>query len=344
MRLPKSLTLTLRKDGRWSKKIDGTIHYFGRGSEEEARRRLIEFLVGVPDRPSSGGSTEDVINAWLERRTEDVQAGRLHPRTLYEYRVIASLLLKLNLRDRPDLGDAVRSAVSVGSPEVTKKRCVIAQMLLRVAGINIRIPKPGKAEIRRHRASRPRKIISAKEFEILFSAACPTMRAALLLGLNCSYHSVDVARLEWTHIDGSVIDHPRQKTGIARQCPLWPKTLAALHDADFGLPGPILRTRRGNPLIVDHETGTRTNILASQFRKLRSKAKITKPITFSWLRSTFRTIADEHPDINAVRRIMGHELGQSCEAAYIQRVSPTRLRAVISHVWDALKLSAEPEC
>lgn len=347
MRLPKSLTLTLRKDGRWSKKIDGSIHYFGRGSEEEARRRLIEFLAGVPDglatvteTQSVGGghgSTRDVVNAWLERRSEDVQAGRLHPRTLYEYRSIARLLLKLNLDDRPDLADDVKSAISVGSPEVTKKRCVIAQTLLRAAGINIRIPKPGKAEIRRHRASSPRKIISAREFEVLLSAACPTMRAALLLGLNCGFHSVDAARLEWTHIEGSVLDHPRQKTGIARQCPLWPETLAALRDADFGLPGSILRTRRGNPLIVDHESGSRTNVFSKRFRRLRSRSGIAKPVTYCWLRSTFRTIVDHHPDLSAVRRIMGHEVGDGAESAYIQEVGVDRLRLVTDIVRDWLR-------
>lgn len=354
MRLPKDLKVTRRKDGRWVKKIDGKPVYLGRGSEEEARRQLIEHLAGhaaTPAMPATAqrpSSLHDRVTAWLDQRSEDVAAGRLTPHSLYEYRLIAKLLMDLNdqhrLEHRETLPADVRRAVTVNSPAVTKKRCVLAQTLLRAAGLEVSVPKPSKAEIRRYRATRPRKLVSAEDVSKLLSAACPTMRAALLLGINCGFHSVDVARLEWRHITSEgLIDWPRCKTGIARQCPLGPKTLAALHDADFNLPGPILRTPTGKPLIVDHETGGQTRWFDRSVPRLRTRAKVPD-FSFSWLRSTFRTIADEHPDINAVRRIMGHELGQSCEATYIQRVGHDRLVAVVSHVWESLGISAKLEC
>lgn len=344
MRLPKTLTLTKRKDGRWAKKIDGQIKYFGRGTEEEARQELIDFLASsnhssTPSRPMEGKDLHiaDMLREWCDKRVYNVQTGTLNSQTLAEYRIVTERLVGLDRRGRlmrrflaedVDLPADIRDAVGTASPEITKKRCVYATTLLRAVGISLKIPKPTKAEIRKYKAQQPRKLMSAREFEVLLSAACPTMRAALLLGLNCGFHSIDAARLEWTHIKSGVIDHPRQKTGIARQCPLWPETLAALRDADFGLPGPILRTQRGNPLIVDHESGTRTNMVSQRIRRLRSKAGMIRPITFCWLRSTFRTIVDHHPDLSAVRRIMGHEVGDGAESTYIQAIHPDRLKAV----------------
>jgi integrase len=60
-----------------------------------------------------------------------------------------------------------------------------------------------------------------------------TLRAMILLGINCGFGNADCAGLKLDALDlaGGWIDFPRPKTGIARRCPLWPETVAALRAA-----------------------------------------------------------------------------------------------------------------
>src|SRR5262249_52686696 len=58
----------------------------------------------------------------------------------------------------------------------------------------------------------------------------PTLRAMLLLGVNCGLgnHDCPLLPLSALDLDAGWINVPRPKTGIARRCPLWPETVVAL--------------------------------------------------------------------------------------------------------------------
>ena len=76
-------------------------------------------------------------------------------------------------------------------------------------------------------------MIEADEIRQLLEAASIPMKAMILLGINCGFGQSDVANLEFRHIDlnTGMIAFPRPKTGIARRCPLWPETVAAVQAA-----------------------------------------------------------------------------------------------------------------
>ncbi len=63
--------------------------------------------------------------------------------------------------------------------------------------------------------------------------ADPSLKAMVLLGINCGFGNTDVALLPIKAIDLNAgwATFPRPKTEIARRVPLWPETVAALQEA-----------------------------------------------------------------------------------------------------------------
>ena len=71
-----------------------------------------------------------------------------------------------------------------------------------------------------------------RSFKSLGGPAGPTMRAMILLGINCGFGNTDCAILTEDKIDlaGGWATLTRRKTGIKRRCPLWPETISALRE------------------------------------------------------------------------------------------------------------------
>jgi integrase len=136
-------------------------------------------------------------------------------------------------------------------------------------------------------------------------------------------------------LDGGWISYARPKTGIARRCPLWPETIAALRE---------WLQERPAPKVEEHETLVFTTIrgaswgkeiadnpISKETRKLLDKLEINGHRNFYCLRHTFQTIGDDARDFLAVRHIMGHA-DSDISSAYRERVSDERLRAITNHV------------
>ena len=64
----------------------------------------------------------------------------------------------------------------------------------------------------------------------MLDAANPTLKAMILLSVNCGFGPSDLARLPIKAVDlkDGWIDFPRPKTGVHRRCPLWPETRKAI--------------------------------------------------------------------------------------------------------------------
>ena len=73
-------------------------------------------------------------------------------------------------------------------------------------------------------------MFEAADLRKLLEAAGPTLRAMILLAINCGYGNHDVATIRKQHVDlkGGWAEYPRPKTEIARRCPLWPETVKAI--------------------------------------------------------------------------------------------------------------------
>jgi integrase len=161
----------------------------------------------------------------------------------------------------------------------------------------------------------------------------------ILLGINCGFGNADCGKLPLSAVDldKGIIDFPRPKTGIARRCPLWPETVAAIRAALAIRPRP--KTKEVAPLVFVTKYGrswARTDPNSPMTRimiELATALGITgrKGLGFYTLRHTFRTIADESKDQPAVDFIMGH-VDASMAGHYRERIDDSRLLAVVEHV------------
>src|SRR5262249_45626277 len=90
--------------------------------------------------------------------------------------------------------------------------------------------RPTKKTLRLHKAQRGPPLFSADEIPRLLAPPPPTLKAMILLGVNCAFGNGDCARLPLSAVDldGAMIDFARPKTGIPRRCPLWAETVEAL--------------------------------------------------------------------------------------------------------------------
>ena len=168
----------------------------------------------------------------------------------------------------------------------------------------------------------------------------------ILLGLNCGYGQSDCSALTRTALSHRPgwLESPRHKTGIARRCPLWPETVAALEAVHPVRPKPfdpddddlVFVTLKGRRWVKFTDRGTerrgsRNDSAGQEFGKLVKKFGVTVPGGMYTLRHTFRTVADEVRDKVAIDYIMGHA-DPGMGAVYRERIDDTRILAVTEHV------------
>jgi integrase len=364
--------------GTWQKKIRGKIHYFGRWGrirkgkmeriEGDGWKEALEAYKAVADDLHAGRTPRvkgegltvaDLCNAFLTAKHRKVSSGELSSRSLMEYREITDKLVALFGKDRlvDDLAaddfEALRAdlaerwgPVRLGNG-ITRVKSVfkygldngLIEKAIRYGG---EFKKPDKAVLRRHRAQNGAKMLEADELRRLIDTAPVPLRAIILLGINAGFGNGDCATLPLTalDLDRSWIDFPRPKTGIARRCPLWPETVAAIREALAERPerlqdeaaGLVFLTARGSPWIHTTAGGSRIDNVTIQFTLLLKKLGLHREgLGFYTLRHVFRTVADAARDPVAIDLMMGHT-DPSMAAHYRERIDDSRLRAVADHV------------
>jgi integrase len=199
--------------------------------------------------------------------------------------------------------------------------------------------RPSRKVVRIDRARKGPKLFSHDEIRRLLSAAGTSMRARILLGVNCGFGNADCGHLPQSAMDleAGILDFPRPKTGIPRRCPLWAETIQAIREALANRPVPkkdehaglVFITKYGLPWAKD----TADQTLAKEFGKLLRALYINgrQGLGFYTLRHTFRTVANESKDQPAVDFIMGHEVPHM-SAVHRETISDTRLKAVSDYV------------
>lgn len=166
---------------------------------------------------------------------------------------------------------------------------------------------PPAKSLRQVRNQVGERLFTAEEIRALLEIAKPQLKAMIYLGINCGFGNGDCAALPIAQVDLANGWHTfwRPKTQVARRCPLWPETAAALYavirNRDSGL---VFVTKYGNAW----EGKGRADPISYEFRKLATKLKIDRKgvTTFYSLRRTFETIGATTGDQVAVDYIMGH--------------------------------------
>jgi integrase len=172
----------------------------------------------------------------------------------------------------------------------------------------------------------------------LLSVADVKIRAMIWLGLNCGFGCTDCAQLKWKDLDfaNSRVKLARNKTGIARNLPLWPETMQALK----AVPRSgrlVFYTAEGHPwlrtLIKTKGDGdhwyTPVNRITPKFSRLLKKAEIHTPkgTGFYTLRRTAAMLAARSGDPFAVQRLLGH-VDLQMATRYVQDVSEQTDRVI----------------
>jgi integrase len=348
--------------GRWAKKINGKVYYFGywRDGWEKA---LATYQAQRDDlyagrKPKTSASTEevrvgDVVNHFLGFQEKKLKNGDIG-RSTWLYcitagKFVASVFGKNRLAS--DLGPRdftlLRQKMNTrwAHTSIAKNVTIIKHMFRRAYDTELlQMPVrfgpdfkgPSQKTLRICRAQRGLRLFTADQIRTMLDAAGPQLRAVIYLGINCAFGSTDCACLPLSalDLDNGWVNFARVKTGIDRRCPLWPETVEALKAAIKARPTPKSDKHLGLVFIAPrgkhyHTAKTISSPLGKVFAKLLKRLGI-KGSAYH-LRRTFRTVADAAKDQVAANAIMGHA-DTSMASHYRETIDDSRLIAVTDHV------------
>lgn len=375
----KSFPLTPHKSGQFCKKIRGKIHYFGTIADPEAAlRRYHEHARGLHageiDRVDRAGelTIAELANQFLAAKERKRANGDIEAATFVEYHRDCELLVEHFGREhtvpsitrrelahfRDFLGRGVNATTlnnRVGNARSIFKFAYDQELIDRPVRFGEEFKRPEKRLLRRARAEAGRMHFHGDEIRRVLDAAPPVLRAMVLLGINCGLGNTDIGNLPASCVDleRGWLDYARVKTGVARRCPLWPETVAAIRSAvedmarhrrprAAGAKGLLFVTRMGHPYTREEYHSSRNgkphvvlhDAVADSIQKAMKKAGVTlKGLGFYGLRRSFETIGAETGNQVAVDHIMGHVPATSdMGAVYRQHVAESALRQVTGHV------------
>lgn len=356
--------LFVHRTGRWCKKVRGKFWYFGKvANDPDGKRALAEWLrvkddllAGRPPRPKVKGITlREVCNRFLAEKERAVNRDELRRKNWKAYYRCCYRLGMLLGWDTPVMSlqpedfARVRDALGKGrkpSGLTTDIRAIKSVFRFAYESGLIATPvrfgqslkSPPLRLVRLAKAANGR-MFDAEEVRKLLAIANPTLRAAVLLGLNAAMGASDIAHLpaEAVDLDKGWITYPRPKTGVPRRAWLWPETRDAIRQAIAARPRPLsgrpgerlFLGPRGGPLINNDGTG--------YLRKLFCRASDATGTArvyrgFYGLRHTFRTVADSTLDRPAIDLVMGHAPADIGTRHYLERISDERVQRVCEHV------------
>jgi integrase len=369
--------LSPHPSGTWQKKIRGKIHYFGRWARR-ANGKLVRIegdgweaalaeYKAVADDLHAGRTPRvmsdeltvaDLCNRFLTAKTRKRESGELGARMYQEYRETTDLLVatfgKTRLisdlvaddfeKLRADMAERwgpVRLGNGITRVKSVFKYALDNGLMERAPRFGSEFRKPDKAVLRRHRVQHGQRMLEATDLRNLIGAAPVPIKAMILLGLNAGFGNHDVATLPMSalDLDARWVDFPRPKTGIARRCPLWPETMAAIREALAQRPAPkdaadvaIVFLQANGRRWVRNTDKSRTDNVSVRFADLLKQLDLHREgLAFYTLRHVFRTVADAARDPVAIDLIMGHS-DPSMGGHYRERIDDGRLLAVAEHV------------
>lgn len=358
-------------NGQWAKKIRGRLRYFGPWNDwQKAKENYERERDGLP---SVSATVGDLVNAFLRDRRHLVDTRELAERSWHDYYLVCARATKVWGRHRliTELGaeDFDRLRANFGktrglvalSNDMTRLRVLfnfgVAHKLAPPIDYRLLIKKPKRDALRRDRAARGSRTLTAAELRTVIDSAPQPLKAMVLLGVNCGYGNQDVGTLPCSALDlqAGWVEFPRPKTGIVRRAKLWPETIKAVKEAigqhptpkdPTKLAGRAFLTAKGfgyearskKPAAESHKKPTRyeDNPVSKAFAKLLRTLKIHRPgLGFYSLRRLTETIGGGGRDQVAVDFIMGHAADASdMGARYREFVDgePQRLEAVADHI------------
>jgi integrase len=304
-----------------------------------------------------------MVNLCLTVKETKVESGELDRRTYKEYKRCGRRLMRVVGRERlvEDLTtndflkirrDMAKTLTSLTSVKGDIRKMMVFFNFAYNDGHIARPVRPGEAfkspsavAIRREREKKPKKMFHTEQIRAMLAKANPQMKAMILLGINCAFGNTDCVMLTKNKLDleRGWVSFARPKTGVRRNCPLWPESVEALKAVLVQKESkhPEYRNRvfiveKRKPKANHIDDGRR---ISKYFRMLLDSIGIPADSSnFYALRHTFVTIALQTRDREAVRTITGHgpTSGDMLEIYNEADVADSRLLEVSKHVRDWL--------
>jgi integrase len=358
---------------RWAKKIRGQLHYFGPwddpdGSLEKYLEQKDDLHAGrKPRQVSTGVTIKDLANAFLAHKEGKVEAGELSPRTWTCYKETTDFLIsslgktRLVADLRPDDFETLKKAMTKKWGPVRVRNVIQytrsifkygleAELLSNPIRFGPGFTRPSKKTLRLERAKKGLRMFEAQEIRMMLDGKTieteddavsvkptPSLKAMILLGVNCGYGNADCGTLPLSALDlerGWIAYH-RPKTGITRRAALWPETVEALKAVLAQRRKPVYAKDAGLVFITSQglswHKDANDSPVSKEMRKYLDALGINGHRSFYALRHTFETIGGEAKDQVAVDHIMGHARDDMA-SIYRERISDDRLKAVSDFV------------
>ncbi|NLF71667.1 MAG: tyrosine-type recombinase/integrase [Candidatus Anammoximicrobium sp.] len=347
---------------RFYKVIRGKRHYFGylrdgwQAALEKYQGQRDDLFAGRTPRTTTDGLTiKDLCNRFLTAKQDLVDNGELSPRTFRDNKDTTDVIVEAFGKTR------LVSDLAADDFEGLRRRIAktlgpvaLGNTIQRVRGVfkyafetgliaapvrfGPQFKRPKAKVMRAERHKNGKKMFDAGEIRRMLDAAGPQLRAMILLGINCGFGNNDCGTLPISALDleGGWHNYARPKTAIARRCPLWPETVAALREVIASRPTPKDAADKGLVFITKYgkswHKDTPDNPISKEMRKLLDELGIQRKGTgFYALRHMTETIGGEAKDQVALNHIMGHA-DPSMAAVYREEIGDDRLRAVVEHV------------
>ena len=373
----KKIRGTMHYFGSWAHRVEGVlVRVEGDGAKEaEAAYNAVvaDLHAGRTPRASADGLTvADLCNRFLTAKLRKVEAREMGQRSFRDYREVTDILVSAfganRLVDDLAADDFARLRAAMAKRwgpvwlgnGITRVKSVFKYgpdngIVERPVRYGSEFAPPDKAVLRKHRAKRPPKMFEADELRAMIDGKevkregedaptlvkpDPTLRAMILLGINCGFGTGDCAGMVFTglDLDGGWIDYPRPKTGIAPLPPLAGDRRGAA-GGDRGTTG-AEGHRRARPGVPDGPR-QRVHCVARQVAQgpgddpvhaaAAGPRHAPEGVSFCALRHVFETVAGGSKDQVAVDLVMGHA-DRSMAAHDRERIDDARLRAVADHV------------
>ena len=245
--------------GYWAKKVRGRLVYFGKVADDPKGKAALDkwleqrddLLAGRTPRVAGDGLTiRDLCNRFLSVKKAKLQTRELSAMSFYDYYAVCRRIVKafgptrlvVDL-DASDFEQFRKSMARGWSPVTLANEIRRVRVVFRYAEQNQLLPcpvrygsefkPPARRILRKERHSKGLRMFEAEELRAILDKATMPMKAMILLGINAGLGNADIATLPHKAVDLKTgwLSYPRPKTGIARRCPLWPETLAAIRDA-----------------------------------------------------------------------------------------------------------------
>jgi len=351
-----TLKLSRRADGRFQKKIDGKLYYFGdrNTTEDEAQKLLLRFLSSrsQPVRePDPGITVIEAANAYAFACENRVADGLILSTTFDDYREAIQRFIDTVGKSATVTGltpdDFARFRAKsekrynawafdreIQSVRTMFNWCYESRLIDRLPMYGKQFVKSTKAKKREERAIKGYRGFSRASIDKLLTVN-DDMKAFILLALNSGMYSIDIANLKFGDIQNVngiwCVKSYREKTKALRMFPLWQEIV------DLIRPG---IKRKSDRLIFTTVFGTVLNnrvgwdVIAKRFQRLKRRLQIKDGSGFGGLKHTHIQAISDHPDKIAAAVVRGHVIDGILDHYDLPTVE--RLKSVTDLAYDRL--------